>query len=103
MGVDMSTAILPAPPATDSLRRKTFTRNEVERMENIGIFDEQRVELIDGELIDKMGQNPPHARGIQNLLACLVQWFGVRHVRVQAPLEVALPDRERSLPEPDIA
>jgi hypothetical protein len=52
----MSAAILPA----DSLRRKRFTRSEVDRMLEIGIFDGQRCELIDGELIDKMGQIRTH-------------------------------------------
>jgi hypothetical protein len=57
----MSAAILPVSPGADLLRRKRFTRSEVDRMLEIGILDGQRCELIDGELIDKMGQNPPHA------------------------------------------
>ena len=37
----MSAAILPASPAADSLRRKRFTRGEVDRMMELGIFDGQ--------------------------------------------------------------
>jgi hypothetical protein len=61
----MSGAILPALPA-DLLRRKRFTRTEVDRMQQLGIFDGQRCELIDGELIDKMGQRTisPRAPGM---------------------------------------
>jgi Uma2 family endonuclease len=99
----MSAAILPASPAADSLRRKRFTRSEVDRMQELGIFDGQRCELIDGELIDKMGQNPPHAQAIRNLFAWLAAIFGVGRVQMQLPIEASSRDSEWSLPEPDIA
>jgi hypothetical protein len=60
----MATAILPAAQVADSLRRKRFRRSEVDRMLELGILDGQRCELIDGELIEKLGQNPPHAQAI---------------------------------------
>jgi Uma2 family endonuclease len=95
----MSAAILPA----DSLRRKRFTRSEVDRMQELGIFDGQRCELIDGELIDKSGQNPPHAQSIRNLVSALVGLFAPDRLLIQAPIEVRPSDSEWSLPEPDIA
>jgi Uma2 family endonuclease len=99
----MSAAILPASSAADSLRRKRFTRSEVDRMQELGIFDGQRCELIDGELIDKMGQNPPHAYAIRRLFAWLIGFFGPDQLLIQAPIEVRPGDSEWSLPEPDIA
>jgi Uma2 family endonuclease len=99
----MSAAILPASPAADSLRRKRFTRSEVDRMLEIGILDGQRCELIDGELIDKMGQNPPHAYAIQRIFAWLIGLFGPDRLRIQSPVEVKPGDSEWSLPEPDVA
>jgi len=99
----MSAAILPASPPADSLRRKRFTRSEVDRMQELGIFDGQRCELIDGELIDKMGQNPPHAYAIQRLFAWLIGLFGPDRLRIQSPVEVRPRDSEWSLPEPDVA
>ena len=45
-----------------------------------GVFAGQRFELIDGDLIDKMGQNPPHAGAIQLLLELLTGVFGLRRV-----------------------
>jgi hypothetical protein len=99
----MSAAILPASPAADSLRRKRFTRSEVDRMQELGIFDGQRCELIDGELIDKMGQNPPHAQAIRNLFSWLAAIFGVGRVQMQLPIEASSRDREWNLPEPDVA
>jgi Uma2 family endonuclease len=99
----MSAAILPASLATDSLRRKRFTRGEVDRMQELGIFDGQRCELIDGELIDKMGQNPPHAQAIRRLFAWLTGLFGPDRLQIQSPIEVKPGDSEWSLPEPDVA
>jgi hypothetical protein len=51
----MSAATLQPP-------RKRFTRTEVAQMLDAGLFAGQRFELIDGDLIDKMGQNPPHSQ-----------------------------------------
>ncbi|HEY3455641.1 MAG TPA: Uma2 family endonuclease [Bryobacteraceae bacterium] len=92
----MSAATLQPP-------RKRFTRDEVEQMLDAGLFAGQRFELIDGDLIDKMGQNPPHSYSLSLLLACLVKIFGVERVRMQQPSEAAPAERERSLPEPDLA
>ncbi len=99
----MSAAILPASPAADSLRRKRFTRSEVDRMQDLGIFDGQRCELIDGDLIDKMGQNPPHAQAIRNLFLWLIGIFGPGRLQMQLPIEAKPGDSDWSLPEPDLA
>jgi Uma2 family endonuclease len=99
----MSAAILPASPAADSLRRKRFTRLEFDRMMELGIFDGQRCELIDGELIDKMGQNPPHAQAIRNLFSWLIAVFAPSQLQMQLPIEVQPGDSNWSLPEPDLA
>ena len=72
-------------------------------MEKAGLFEGQRFELIEGDLIDKMGQNPPHAYAIRCLAGWLAQIFGLGRLMVQAPVQVARPDRELSLPEPDIS
>lgn len=72
-------------------------------MLHAGLFAGQRLELIDGELIDKMGQNPPHAHVIEVLMDLLRTIFGKGRVRIQLPIEAATPDRERSSPEPDAA
>lgn len=44
------------PPAL-----KKWTRRECQFLYDNGFFDGQRYELVEGELINKMGQNPPHA------------------------------------------
>lgn len=92
----MSAAITQPP-------RKRFTRSEVDEMLQAGLFAGQRFELIDGDLLDKMGQNPPHATAIELCMAVLMQVYGIRLVRVQLPIEAGGADRERSVPEPDVA
>ena len=83
--------------------RKRFTRAEVERMMEAGLFADQRYELIDGDLISKMGQAPPHAWAIHMVMVCLAKTFGIERIRVQQPLEVATEDHDLTWPEPDVA
>jgi hypothetical protein len=72
-------------------------------MIDAGLFAGQRYELIDGDLIDKRGQKPPHAYAIRMLHSLLAEIFGGNRVQDQSPIEVDIADRERTLPEPDLA
>jgi Uma2 family endonuclease len=100
----MAASILQPPISSDPpLPRKRFTRSEVDQMLDTGIFAGQRFELIDGELIDKIGQKPPHANAIQRCMTILLKLFSGELVRVQLPMEAGPADRERSVPEPDLA
>jgi len=85
------------------LPRKRFTREEFDRLIETGFFEGRRYELIDGDLIDKMGQNPPHAFAIQLALIWLGGFFNLNRIRVQLSIEASPTDRERSVPEPDLA
>jgi Uma2 family endonuclease len=69
----------------------------------LGVFDGQRFELIDGELLDKMGQKPPHASTIVRLNAILSRLYPDARVRIQLPMEAGGSDCDRSVPEPDAA
>src|SRR5205807_7410822 len=89
--------LLTAPP------RKRFTRREVESIAESGVFDGQRYELIDGDLIDKMGQKPSHSSAIRLLLKWLTSFLDIDWIQVQLPIEAAGEDREWSEPEPDVA
>jgi Uma2 family endonuclease len=93
----------PLLPSTEPLRRKCFTRDEVDHLTATGFFEGQRYELVDGDLYDKTGQSPPHAGVIRRLLALLPKAFPDLLVQAQLPIEVSVDDRERCLPEPDIA
>lgn len=93
----------PIPELAEAPQRKRFTREEFDRMTQSGLFAGHRYELIDGDLIDKMGQNPPHALAMRLLLKWLSRLLDGDLISSQLPLEVAGRDRERSLPEPDFA
>ncbi len=82
-----------------NVQRRRFTVDEYARMGDAGIFaPDERVELIEGEIIKVSPQNPPHARLISRLTTRLVRLFGDTHeVRVQLPLTLGL----ASEPEPD--
>lgn len=61
---------------------------------------EDRMELIEGEIIEKMPQNTPHATGINLGQEALRSAFGAGHtIRIQQLLSIG----EFSQPEPDIA
>jgi len=85
------------------LPHKTWTRAELETLEAAGHMAGCRYELIEGEVFDKMGQNPRHAAAIARLNGIFSKMFGGERVSVQLPVEAALEDSVRSLPEPDVA
>jgi len=45
----------PRPHPADSIRRKRFTRKQVNRLLELGFFERARFELIGGEIMDKTG------------------------------------------------
>jgi hypothetical protein len=97
-------ALSTSPPAPiESLPRKRFTRDEVNRLIDTGFFVGQRFELIDGNLVDKMGQNPQHSFAIRLIFNWLLTFLEPNQVQVQLPIQTAGEDLERSVPEPDIA
>ncbi len=95
VALQLETVPLEPPP-----RHKQWTRRECQILLENGVFEGQRYELVEGELINKLGQNPPHAFAISNLTVILVQLFG-RQVRCQLPIDVAPADNPTSEPEPD--
>src|SRR5262249_58593782 len=58
-------------------------------------------ELIEGELINKMGQKPPHAYVIAVLNRLLGAAFPGR-IRIQSSIALPDPDGQYSEPEPDV-
>jgi Uma2 family endonuclease len=86
-------------PAPNRIR---WTRAQCDAIREAGVLT-GRYELIDGEIISKTGQNPPHATGIGLLLPWLVDVFGARFVRVQMTIEVGDADPDHNEPEPDLA
>ena len=92
----------PEPSAPLIPRRKRWTRAECAFLESSGIWDQQRLELIDGELISKMGQNRPHVVFLSRMLEWLFETIGRGRVNANAPIDVAPEDNPTNEPEPDI-
>ena len=80
--------------------RRRWTRKECQRLVKIG-FLTGRYELIDGEIISKISQNPPHAIVIMLLTRLLQRWFGEDFTWIQLPITVPNPERNTNDPEPD--
>jgi Uma2 family endonuclease len=93
---------VPARPAPQEPPRKRWTREECALLESLGVFDQHRVELVEGELISKMGKRRPHVDSVNSTWGWLVQVFGLRFVNAEAPIEVAAEDNATNEPEPDI-
>jgi Uma2 family endonuclease len=87
-------------PAT-ATGRKRWSRDDCRFLENAGLL-KGRYELIDGEIIVKMGQNPPHAMAVMRVIAYLLRFFHDDNLRTQATMEVQAEDRFANRPEPDV-
>src|SRR4051794_15728822 len=80
--------------------RRLWSRNEYYQMAELGLFRDQRVELIEGEIIQMPPMQEPHATGIEKTRLALEAAFGPKcWARAQMPLHL----RRRSAPEPDVA
>ena len=88
-------------PAQIDPPRKRWTRKEYQELSSAEL-DSQHLELVEGELITKMGQKPPHHNSVGNLLERLFGIFGGRCVLQNVPIDVAPADNPSSEPEPDL-
>lgn len=79
-----------------------FSVEKYEEMVRLGLFSKRdRIELIEGQLVEKMTKNPPHAVAVGLCLDAIGPavprgW----HIRIEAP--VRIPTRS-SEPEPDVS
>jgi Uma2 family endonuclease len=93
------------PWQAPELRR--FTRDEFYRMHDAGLFRDERVELLDGEIIATGSQNSPHASTIARITNLLIPLIGRKlSVRVQLPVHLErwsepLPDFAVCVHDPD--
>jgi len=84
-----------------SVRAKLWTREEYDRLVGAGAFHpEARVQLIQGEIVERTPQSAQHATALRRLQKALETVFREGYdVRAQLPLAL----EEQSEPEPDIA
>ena len=82
--------------------RKRWTRKECEKLEPLGILPE-RYELIDGEIISKMGMNPPHSVTLNRFVKWLALLFGIDFLRNQQSITLRGQSGKVNEPQPDFA
>ena len=99
----MPTTLTAPPPGALPIDppRKLWTRVQCEELEKAGLLDQQHLELIEGELINRMGKKRPHVNALAYLVGWLASIFGKEFVLQEAPIDVAPQDNPTSEPEPD--
>jgi Uma2 family endonuclease len=88
------------PVRPEEPTRKRWTREEYYRLAEQGWFQDQRVELIDGEIIQLSPPSPPHSVAVELVYESLRQVFGegysLRH-------QTSVVHGDYSQSEPDVA
>jgi Uma2 family endonuclease len=84
--------------APSGLRR--FTRAEYDRLVDLGMFSDERIELLHGMMVQMSPQGPLHAYPLRKLIQILAVALGQRAMtQVQSPFAAS----DDSEPEPDLA
>lgn len=82
--------------------RKRWTRAECVALEASGAWAQQKLELVEGELLSKMGKNRPHVSTLALVFAWLIEVFGKHYVNVTAAIDVSPEDNPTNEPQPDL-
>ena len=89
-------------PATLRARKAVmWTREDCRKIEGAGLLP-ARWELVQGEIISKMGTNLPHSMIAQRITAWLMSVFPSDCILPTCSIDVAPEDNPTSEPEPDI-
>ena len=78
-----------------------WTRDDCTKFEAMGAMP-ARWELVQGEIISKMGTNFPHGRVAARIAAWIVDKFTADRHSVNSRIDVAPEDNPTSEPEPDV-
>ena len=95
----MATTMLEAPPFVPEEPRKLWTRAEYRHLIELGVLQDGKVELVNGEIWDKIGQGRRHILVVAWVMEALGAIFGLRRIQTQSSLPVS----EYGDPEPDAA
>jgi Uma2 family endonuclease len=96
------TDMLVAPEQEVFPNRRRWTVETCYRLADAGELT-GRWELIDGEVLSKMGQKPAHGFVLLRVATWLSSHFGLVRTRIQLPVRIAGSEGETNEPEPDIA
>lgn len=78
-----------------------FTRQACTCIQSLGLLPE-RYELVEGQIIHKMGQPPRHNFPITALIGWLGGLFGPLRLLSQSSIDVAPQDNDTNEPQPDV-
>jgi Uma2 family endonuclease len=92
----------PEIPAPAFPPRKRWTREQLTPLQEAGLFEIEKLELVDGELISKMGKNRPHVISFTLMYLWLIKAFGDEFVNAEAPIDVSPVDNPANEPVPDL-
>ncbi len=81
------------------LPRKRWTRRECRTLQDAGLLEAGRYELLAGEIVLKMAQGRLHIFVAMRLFNLLIRLFGAEHVQSQS----SVPLDDENDPEPDVA
>lgn len=96
------TSIAVLPPQQDGYVRKKWSVQECRLLVESGLLSPEKYELIEGEILFKMGQGRLHITVITRIIAALAAIFGMEALQNQAQIGIGERD-EFSDPEPDVA
>lgn len=75
----------PYRPVPTEPTRKRWTRAEFAILGSLEPWDQQRLELVAGELINKMGKSRPHVIVLAAIRDWLILVFGGVYINTEAP------------------
>jgi Uma2 family endonuclease len=78
--------------------RRRWTADDCQKLETLGILVPGTYELLDGEVVEKLGQNALHGNANINTYLALTLAFGTDYVMI--PISVIINHQNR--PEPDV-
>ncbi len=79
---------------------RPLRRAEYDKLVELGVFEGERIELLDGRLVRMSPIGPPHSSTLDKLVAlCFRHLDGRARIRVQSPFAAL----DISEPEPDLA
>jgi len=82
--------------------RRGLTREDCRALQEAGLLEWERFELIDGELIPRMGKSPLHAVAIHRLREWMSRVFGPDLVEQSVSIDLSPTLDQNNEPEPDL-
>jgi len=81
--------------------RRKLTREDCLALEAAGLLERERFELIDGELVRRMGKSRLHTIALLRLIAWMQLVFGDGRVEHETPIDLSRSLNATNEPEPD--